>query len=81
MFGGSFVVLIWIHVLVPLKVFIKYYSVPKLEAKLPPRMTDQSYATLALTNPLAHVLQVTLNRPEVANAFNTQMAYRPDALF
>jgi enoyl-CoA hydratase/carnithine racemase len=37
-------------------------------------MSDQSYATLALTNPLTHVLQVTLNRPEVANAFNTQMA-------
>jgi len=37
-------------------------------------MSDQSYATLALTNPLAHVLQVTLNRSEVANAFNTQMA-------
>jgi hypothetical protein len=28
-FAGSFVVLIWIYVLVPLKVFIKYYSVPK----------------------------------------------------
>ena len=37
-------------------------------------MTDQTYATLALSKPLAHVLQVTLNRPEVANAFNTQMA-------
>ena len=37
-------------------------------------MSDQSYATLVLANPLAHVLQVTLNRPEVANAFNTQMA-------
>jgi enoyl-CoA hydratase/carnithine racemase len=37
-------------------------------------MTDRTYATLALSNPLAHVLQVTLNRPEVANAFNTQMA-------
>jgi enoyl-CoA hydratase len=37
-------------------------------------MSAQSYATLVLTNPLAHVLQVTLNRPEVANAFNTQMA-------
>jgi enoyl-CoA hydratase/carnithine racemase len=37
-------------------------------------MSDQSYTTLALTNPLTHVLQVTLNRPEVANAFNTQMA-------
>jgi hypothetical protein len=30
-FGGGFVVLIRIHVLVPLKVFIKYYSVPKLK--------------------------------------------------
>ena len=30
-FGGGFVVLIWIHVLVPLKVFIKYYIVPKLK--------------------------------------------------
>jgi len=28
-FGGGFVVLIRIHVLVPLKVFIKYYIVPK----------------------------------------------------
>lgn len=37
-------------------------------------MTDQTYATLALSNPLTHVLQVTLNRPEAANAFNTQMA-------
>ena len=37
-------------------------------------MTDQTYATLALSDPLAHVLQVTLDRPEVANAFNTQMA-------
>ena len=37
-------------------------------------MSDQSYATLSLSNPLAHVLQVTLNRPEVSNAFNTQMA-------
>jgi enoyl-CoA hydratase/carnithine racemase len=37
-------------------------------------MTDKSYAALRLTNPLTHVLQVTLYRPEVANAFNTQMA-------
>ena len=37
-------------------------------------MSDQSYATLALSSPLPHVLLVTLNRPEVANAFNTQMA-------
>ncbi len=37
-------------------------------------MTDRSFETLALENPAAHVLQVTLNRPRVANAFNTQMA-------
>jgi len=41
---------------------------------LPPRMTDQIYETLVLEYPAAHVLQITLNRPEVANAFNTQMA-------
>ena len=37
-------------------------------------MTDNNYATLALSNPVAQVLQITLNRPEFANAFNTQMA-------
>ncbi len=37
-------------------------------------MTDRSYETLVLENPAAYVLQITLNRPEVANAFNTQMA-------
>ncbi len=37
-------------------------------------MTDQIYETLVLEYPAAQVLQITLNRPEVANAFNTQMA-------
>ena len=37
-------------------------------------MSDQSYATLALERPASHVLRIVLNRPEVANAFNTQMA-------
>ncbi len=37
-------------------------------------MATQTYSTLALENPAALVLQVTLNRPEVSNAFNTQMA-------
>jgi enoyl-CoA hydratase/carnithine racemase len=37
-------------------------------------MTDNNYATLALANPQAQVLQITLNRPDFANAFNTQMA-------
>ncbi len=31
------------------------------------------YETLLLTRPREHVLQVTLNRPEAANALNTQM--------
>lgn len=33
----------------------------------------EQYDTLLLTRPRDHVLQVTLNRPEVANALNTQM--------
>jgi len=37
-------------------------------------MNNQSYQTLLLDNPAACVLQITLNRPEAANAFNTQMA-------
>ena len=32
------------------------------------------FETLSITIPAAHVLQVTLNRPEAANAFNTKMA-------
>jgi enoyl-CoA hydratase/carnithine racemase len=37
-------------------------------------MTDKNYATLELRVPLPRVLQITLNRPDFANAFNTQMA-------
>ena len=37
-------------------------------------MTSRDYPTLLLTTPKPHVLLVTLNRPEAANAFNTQMA-------
>jgi enoyl-CoA hydratase/carnithine racemase len=37
-------------------------------------MNSQTYDTLLLENPCAYVLQVTLNRPQAANAFNTQMA-------
>jgi enoyl-CoA hydratase/carnithine racemase len=37
-------------------------------------MNEQTYDTLLLENPAAHVLQITLNRPEAANAFNTRMA-------
>lgn len=42
----------------------------------PPEQTDamqSDYETLELTQISEHVLQVTLNRPEVANAHNTQM--------
>ena len=37
-------------------------------------MTPDSYPTLALENPGPHTLEIVLDRPEVANAFNTQMA-------
>ena len=35
---------------------------------------DFSYETLIAERQGAHVLTITLNRPQVANAFNTQMA-------
>jgi len=37
-------------------------------------MTTESYATLIVEYPAEHVVQVILNRPEAANAFNTRMA-------
>lgn len=37
-------------------------------------MKSDQFETLLLSTPQDHVLLVTLNRPEVANAFNTQMA-------
>ena len=40
-----------------------------------------TYETLLLSEPAAHVLQVTLNRPEVANALNTQMGLDLHAVF
>ena len=33
----------------------------------------KTFETLLLDEPAAHVLRVTLNRPEVSNAMNTQM--------
>ncbi|MFT5219015.1 MAG: enoyl-CoA hydratase [Planctomycetota bacterium] len=41
---------------------------------MPANMISQTYATLLLENPVDRILLITLNRPEVANAFNTQMA-------
>jgi enoyl-CoA hydratase len=37
-------------------------------------MNNSTYDTLLLDHPADHVLQITLNRPDAANAFNTQMA-------
>ena len=44
-------------------------------------LREQQFDTLALSWPSENVLQVTLNRPEVANAFNTQMAMEMVELF
>ncbi|MDT2077442.1 MAG: enoyl-CoA hydratase-related protein, partial [Planktomarina sp.] len=33
-----------------------------------------TYKTLLISLPGTHIMQITLNRPEAANAFNTQMA-------
>ncbi len=40
-----------------------------------------TYETLALDKPAEHVLRVTLNRPEVANALNTRMGEEMLAVF
>lgn len=40
-----------------------------------------TYETLLLSEPAPHVLQITLNRPEVANAMNTQMGLDLHAAF
>lgn len=37
-------------------------------------MIDDTFETLLLDQPAPHVLQVTMNRPQASNAFNTQMA-------
>jgi len=37
-------------------------------------LLDRPFATLLLTEPAEHVLQVTLNRPDRANAFTSEMA-------
>ena len=44
-------------------------------------MHTTDYTTLLLEQPAEHVFQVTLNRPESANAFNTQMARELYKLF
>ena len=44
-------------------------------------MMDEDFTTLQLTTPSDHLLLVTLNRPEVANALNTQMGRDMISLF
>lgn len=44
-------------------------------------MIDPVYDTLLIEHPCPHVLQITLNRPDAANAFNTQMAKDLVAVF
>ena len=44
-------------------------------------LQEHKFDTLVLSFPADHVLQVTLNRPQVANAFNTRMAQEMVALF
>lgn len=44
-------------------------------------MIKNDFSSLLLTTPKPHVLLVTLNRPEVANAFNTSMAEEMIQLF
>ena len=39
------------------------------------KQSPNHYETLLLDHPADHVLQVTLNRPQSSNAFNTQMAH------
>ena len=39
------------------------------------------YETLKIETPGPHLLRVTLNRPQVANAFNTQMGRDLEALW
>lgn len=41
----------------------------------------QSFETLSLTRPAEHILCVTLDRPQAANAFNTRMAEEIDQIF
>lgn len=44
-------------------------------------MIKADYKTLLISQPEAHILKIEMNRPEAANAFNTQMAYELIDLF
>ena len=44
-------------------------------------MKTSDYKTLLNSQPEPHILKIEMNRPEAANAFNTQMAYELTDLF
>ena len=49
----------------------RWCDLPSPKVKSPDMNT---YDTLLISSPASHVVQITLNRPDFANAFNTQMA-------
>ena len=49
----------------------RWCNLPSPKVKSPDMNT---YGTLLISSPASHVVQITLNRPDFANAFNTQMA-------
>ena len=49
----------------------RWCNLPSPKVKSPDMNT---YDTLLISSPASHVVQITLNRPDFANAFNTQMA-------
>ncbi|WP_366656105.1 enoyl-CoA hydratase-related protein [Fodinicurvata sp. EGI_FJ10296] len=48
---------------------------------LPATLIDTAFETLTLDSPAEYVLRVTLNRPQAANAMNTQMGHDLTAVF
>ena len=44
-------------------------------------MITSDYKTLLKSQPEPHILKIEMNRPEAANAFNTQMAHELTDLF
>ena len=56
----------------------RWCNLPSPKVKSPDMNT---YDTLLISSPASHVVQITLNRPDFANAFNTQMALDPVDIF
>ena len=71
--GGLVVLVVVAHVGIPPPGIIQVTYSAEPRGKIP-LMNPEELTTLELDRPLPRVLRITLNRPEVANAFNTQMA-------